>query len=398
MIYDTVIIGGGSSGLFCAANFSKKVNGMIIDQSDRPGLKLLISGGGSCNITHSGSIKEFSKAYFEQGTKIRSVLYKNSNESMMKFFTEKGLKLYTRDDGKVFPVSMKARDVLDVLLKEASDRGFQLEKGAKVTEINPGEDFTEVVFEKDGIRKSCKGKSIVIAAGGCSYPATGSDGSIFKVIRKLEGVQVTELVPALSPVNVAGYPYGSLTGLSFRDVLVEAYRDGRLTGREKGDLLFTEKNLSGPAILHISRYLKPGDYISINCIDAKDAGLWKKEMNVKLTETSQKPENFLAPATGLPKSFLSLICAEEKNPKAITSRLVADRFQVDYVEGFNKAMVTRGGISLSSVDLKTMKLKTDGNIFAIGEVLDVDGRTGGYNLQFAWSGACLAAESICKTL
>ena len=132
MIYDVIIAGGGAAGLYFACGMDKKVNGLILEGSSSPGQKLLISGGGMCNLSHGGSVKDFIPCYFEAGPKIRSCLYKYGNLKLVEFFRDRGLPLYTRDDGKIFPESESAKDVLDVLVRGAGENGFKIMTGHKI--------------------------------------------------------------------------------------------------------------------------------------------------------------------------------------------------------------------------------------------------------------------------
>lgn len=400
-IYDCIIIGCGASGLFAGCNFSNKIDGLILESNKKPGRKILMSGGGSCNITHSGSIKEFADCYFDKGKKIRSLLYKHSNQEMMDFFQNEGLPLITREDGKVFPASMIAGDVLNTLINTATHKGFEIKTDSKVSGIMVIDDesdnhlFCVKTNSSLGQCSSYTSKNLVIATGGCSYPTTGSDGSIFSILEETFGLTIEKPRPALSPIYVENYPYSTLSGISFENISCKVIRDGKEIAKETGPMIFTENYFSGPAFLHLSRFCKPGDTLSINYIDTKDIGSWRKEMNAKLNDSKQAIHNQLAKALSFPKSFLSLICnTESDRPSQITKRLTDDRFVIDKVGGFNVAMATAGGVSLTDVNMKTMELKNCKGAYIIGEALDVDGRTGGYNIQFAYSSACTAAKNI----
>lgn len=413
--YDVIIIGAGVSGLFFASVLSHKVNGIILDGSKSPGLKLLMSGGGQCNLTHSGSIKDFISCYFENGSKVRSCLYKYNNLSMMDFFESHGLPLVTRDDSKVFPKSMKARDVLELLLKQSKANGFDI-VNEKVTRITPaGEDpmaheLNDQAFGGNNSAFSTlhsvqtanglyKAKYVIIASGGCSYPSTGSDGSMFPLLREIPGMSVTPLVPALAPLFTKNYPYSELSGISFRDAHVSLYRDGKKASEQTGDLLLTDRNFSGPCILHLSRDAEPGDILSINYLGKTFDMSEKKKISKMISESKSKAANILASEYSLPKSFAQALEKRAcQRASEIAKFVIADEFEIDYPGGFNKAMVTRGGISLKSIKTSTMEIKSVPGMYAIGEVLDVDGKTGGYNIQFAYSSACAAANDLADKL
>ena len=399
MIYDVIIAGGGAAGLYFACGMDKKVNGLILEGSSSPGQKLLISGGGMCNLSHGGSVKNFIPCYFEAGPKIRSCLYKYGNLKLVEFFRDRGLPLYTRDDGKIFPESESAKDVLDVLVRGAGENGFKIMTGHKIYRITPlGEG---PLWEVTAGGRTFRCRNLVIACGGSSFPKTGSDGSVLGVLaRDIPGLSesIVKPQPALAPVYVERYPYGGLSGVSFPRVSAAAFApDGKPLAKITGPLLFAEKFLSGPVILHISRYLMPGCKLSINYLP--DAKITAKEINGLLSESRKSPANTAAEIFGLPKSFTQLLEDESCGKlSAISRRLMADTFTVLKVAGFDAAMATRGGMSLDAVSTKTFEVKSCPGLFIIGETLDVDGMTGGYNLQFAFSSAMAAAARIGGTL
>ena len=399
MIYDVIIAGGGAAGLYFACGMDKKVNGLILEGSSSPGQKLLISGGGMCNLSHGGSVKNFIPCYFEAGPKIRSCLYKYGNLKLVEFFRDRGLPLYTRDDGKIFPESESAKDVLDVLVRGAGENGFKIMTGHKIYRITPlGEG---PLWEVTAGGRTFRCRNLVIACGGSSFPKTGSDGSVLGVLaRDIPGLSesIVKPQPALAPVYVERYPYGGLSGVSFPRVSAAAFApDGKPLAKITGPLLFAEKFLSGPVILHISRYLMPGCKLSINYLP--DVKITAKEINGLLSESRKSSANTAAEIFGLPKSFTQLLEDESCGKlSAVSRRLVADTFTVSKVAGFDAAMATRGGIALDAVDTRTFEVKSRPGLFIIGETLDVDGMTGGYNLQFAFSSAMAATAEIGKTL
>ena len=399
MVYDVIIAGGGAAGLYCACGMDRKVNGLILEGSSSPGQKLLISGGGMCNLSHGGSVKDFIPCYFEAGPKIRSCLYKYGNLKLMEFFRDRGLPLYTRDDGKIFPESERAKDVLDALVRGAGEKGFEIMTGRKVDRITPP--YEGSLWEITAGGKTFRCRNLVIACGGSSFPKTGSDGSVLGVLsRDIPGLSesIVKPQPALAPVYVEGYPYGGLSGVSFSRVSAAAFApNGKPLAKVTGPLLLAEKFLSGPVILHISRYLKPGCKLSINYLP--DAKITAKEINGLLSESRKSPANTAAEIFGLPKSFTQLLEDESCGKlSAVSRRLMADTFTVLKVAGFDAAMATRGGVSLDAVSTKTFEVKSCPGLFIIGETLDVDGMTGGYNLQFAFSSAMAAAARIGGTL
>ena len=391
MIYDCITIGAGAAGLFFGATTPEKINGLILEKTKRPGTKLLMSGSGQCNITHSGSIKDFVPHYGKNGGRIRGALFKYNNNELCDFLKNNGIPLFYREDGKVFPKSMKAEDILNMLLKKTKENGYEIKYECELTGIE----------EENGHIKVTAGngtfltRNLVLATGGMSYPTTGSDGSIFPVLKKYLGIKLTDFHPALSPVSVQDYPYSSLSGISFKGINVSLYRNNKKVSENTDDMLFTHKDLSGPVILNMSKEIFKGDEIKINYVYPEN----RQDIVKRITEATEKSKsewrNILPSALSLPKSFIEEVLKETGNkPKAIAAKLTEDTFTISKVADFKTAMATSGGISLSEIDLKTMQLKKHEHIYAIGEMTDIDGHTGGYNLQFCYSSARTAGESI----
>ncbi len=387
MKYDAIIIGGGAAGLFCAAA-TKINNGLILEKSSAPGRKLLMAGSGQCNLTHGGSIKDFVEHYGYNGKKVRSPLYKVSNLKMMEFFESHGIPLIEREDGKVFPESMRASDVLNLLMHLSSQNGWKLKTDCPAESIKIQEDGSFLV---NGRHESSK---LIISCGGCSIPATGSDGSIFPILEKL-GLEIITPAPALVPLTVQEYPYGELSGISFKDALVTV--DGH---KRTDDVLFTHTNFSGPGILNLSRYAKPGSTLVINYLGKEEKleipNTTKKNILFWLADWYQLPKRFIETALNRagvdPKTAANQLTKKQK--QYISAILMRDTFSISGTTGFKQAMVTRGGIALNEVDMKTFETKKIPGLHIIGETLDVDGDTGGYNLQFAFSSGILAGQNI----
>ncbi|WP_324823752.1 NAD(P)/FAD-dependent oxidoreductase [Sinanaerobacter sp. ZZT-01] len=405
MIYDLIIIGGGAAGLFAGASLPQKINGLIIEKSASPGKKLLMSGSGQCNLTHCGSIKDFLSHYGNQGKSIRSVLYQFNNDALISFFNQRGLPTIAREDGKIFPKSMKAQKVLDCLTSLCKENGLSLITSSNVIALEQDEKSNRYsVICKDQTYRS---KKIIVATGGCSYPTTGSDGSFFSVLTKL-GICINPLRPALAPIYVEGYPYAELSGTSFDTVKLQIRsKEGKKIAERSDSLLFTHKNLSGPVILNSSRFAVSGSYLQIQYVPS----LSKEELFGLLREKHDGNQkqllSVLQELLPLPKRFLEVICkrlslsANQKfsqtagsDIKRLADLLTNDTYRISRLEEFNKSMATSGGISLSEVHLKTMESKRFPHLYFAGEILDVDGDTGGYNLQFAFSSAYVAAQQI----
>lgn len=389
--YDTIIVGAGASGLYCACALKGGKN-LILEKGKRPGLKLLMAGSGQCNVTHGGSIKDFLDHYGTHGKSVRGVLQRYNNLALCRMLSDFGVDTVEREDGKVFPKSMNGRDVLDSLLANAN---AEIEYGKEVISVAKEDGF---VVETTGQTYYCE--NLVVATGGASYPTTGSDGKLATVLSQNLGLKLEELRPSLTPVFVEGYPYGELSGISFKDI--EIALDGQ---RAVGDILFTFKNLSGPVIINSSRYMKTGDTITINYIWPMKPAELESKLKKEFPGNNKSALNYLIDELHLPKRFAKLVvdaldfdCKVSQlsgaNIKALVKEVAAKSFKISGLAGFKEAMATAGGINLSEISTKTMESKKYPGLYFIGEVLDVDGDTGGYNLQFAYSSACGAAEHI----
>jgi len=372
VIADVAVIGGGASGLMLAANLDiGDAVGIVLEGSAVLGSKLLMSGGGHCNITHGGSIKDFINAYGNEGQALRRCLYSHSNTELMKWFEGIGIEL-NDEDGRVFPASMRARDILDALIGEAASNLWQIETGTKVVSLIKDDDW--VIRLENGFE--FRSRNIVIACGGITYPETGSDGSMHGLLAEL-GIGVSELRPALAPVYVRDYPYAELAGVSLSDVAVTAFGSDAATtckgkaARMTGDILFTHDGFSGPAILNISKFAEAGEKIRLS-------------YNKELEELPKRMQRILKDrARGE---------SGDVKTKLLASLLDHDDFTVDRVD--ERGMVTAGGVKLDEIDMKTMQVKQFDGLYVIGEALDADGITGGYNLQMCWSTACTCADDL----
>jgi len=400
--YDNLIIGAGPAGLFTACNLDRNQTICILEKTGKPGQKLLMAGGGQCNMTHAGDIKDFMEHYGKAGKKIRQVLYKFNNKMLIHYFEKSHLKMIIREDNKVFPESLKGRDVLNTLLQNCRDNQVDIHYHQEIESVAYSDEKIFHVKTKDR-EYSCH--NLIIATGGCSYPTTGSDGEFFKHLRAL-GVGISELYPALVPIEVKDYPYTSLAGISLENVKVSIKRDSKKIASLTGDILFTHKNFSGPVILNISRDIRPGDQLEISYYNHQDRETLRRELGEFLKRNPGTLSNLVREYTHLPKRLLDTLLAKlqlEEIPLSNLSKRdilkIVDSFTADThwiigTAGFNSAMVTSGGVLLEEIDFKTLSHKKNEQLFFVGEVLDVDGDTGGYNLQFAFSSAYVCSKSI----
>ena len=397
------IIGGGPAGLFCALQAAGAGRNVIVfEKKPAPGRKLLITGSGQCNVTHDGEIAEFFSRYGDHGAFLRPALMNFTNRDLIRFFADRGLRMETEPGGKVFPGTRKSADLLAVLLAECAARGVEIRCGDPVREVGRESGGFFVGTEKTTVPADI----LVIATGGASYPATGSTGDGYTFARAL-GQPVTEIGPALTPVYVADYPFADLAGISFQGITLTLYRDGRRIRRHTGDLLFTHTGLSGPGILDLSRHILPGDQLKVAFLPGASVEEVRKRLTDVISAGGARQVKTALCDLALPERFVRRLldlagipsgagCAHlgKKARNALATSLADLPFLVERVGGFNEAMATRGGVALEGIDSKTMASKTVPGLYCIGEVLDIDGDTGGYNLQAAFSTGALAARHI----
>jgi len=406
MKYDVIIIGAGASGLYCAAHLpDKKV--LIIEKNSRIGMKILASGSGQCNLTHGGYISAFYDHYGPRKAFVKFALNHHNNKQVISFYESHGLKCIERSDGKVFPESLKASDVVDTLarcIKKAT-----LKKNEKVMRVEYLENHFKV-FTDHGEYEGCE---LVIATGGRSYPALGSTGDGYGFAEHF-GHSLRSVKPGLTGVVTRTKDFSELQGISLDTVIVSLYKsksneaDGSPSLKQSvynGPLLFTHFGLSGPVIINNSRYFDKGDLLTINFLGesyevsekffidtAKSHG--DKPLAFYLNQI-KLPEALKEKLIGVDRSIKMSVITKEKR-KEILSHLTQYKVEIESLIGFNQAMVTVGGISHEEVDSKSMASKIQKGLYIVGEVVDVDGDTGGYNLQWAFSSGYLAAKSIGK--
>lgn len=403
--YDVAVIGGGPAGLFCAIHAAAPGSKIVLfEKNEQPGKKLLLSGTGQCNITHAGEIRDFLTRYGDHGKFVKPALMGFSNADLIRFFSDRGLTMETEKNGKVFPKSRSAADILSLLLGECRTRGVDVRCGEPVLSIEKHADGF-LITTTTGANPA---HSVVLTTGGASYPKTGSTGDGNRLAAAL-GQPVTDLAPSLTPAIIRNYPFAGLAGISFEDIPFTLWHDGRKTGTFLGDILFTHTGLSGPGILDASRYFVPGDILRLSFAGAasresfdRDLAALLQAQGTRLVRTAMAglrlPDRFMRAILELSIIPDDLTCAHVTagQRKEIVTRCTEFPFVIDRLGDFSIAMATRGGIALESVNQKTMESKIIPGLFFAGEALDIDGDTGGYNLQAAFSTGYAAAMALRK--
>lgn len=400
-------MGAGPAGLFCAIHLSasgKRV--LVLEKKDSCGKKLLITGTGQCNLTHGGDIREFISHYGDHGKFLRPSLMGFTNRDLIGFFESHGLSMVTDENDKIFPVTRKASDVLAILLDECRKTGVEIRSGEEVRSIEK----TETGFLAETDKNRYPASNFVIATGGASYPSTGSTRDGYRFAAGL-GQPVTQIKPALAAVYVRNYPFSGLSGISFGNVTVSLIRENKMIRQLSGDLLFTHRGLSGPVILHLSRYIEAGDVLKVSFLPGMGCETLQNDLIKKMAAHGTRQVKTVLSGYGLPERFMKELMSQAEIPPELTcAHITKDMrnklvellteypFTVDACGGFSEAMVTAGGVALEEVNPKTMESKLVSGLYFIGEVLDIDGDTGGYNLQAAFSTAFAAAKGISNRL
>lgn len=390
---------------------------LILEKTSKLGTKLLMSGKGQCNITHGGPVRDFVVHYGDKGKSIRKLLQRHSNVKLCRFMESIGVPLTEREDGKIFPSSLDSRDVLSSLMKYITKGGVEIRKNISITGIKYDEEknvfYLKILASaaetfEGTFEETLACTNLIIATGGCSYPSTGSDGSIFKLLKRDLRIDIVTPKPALTPVYAENYRFGALSGVSFKDISMSVSSES-LNRTFCGDLLFTHKNLSGPLILNNSRYISPGARLTFNFLAPVSGPEAIARFKRDFPGNGKSPQGYMSDDLGLPRRFAQLIAAElnigenkvsqlsGSQIKALAAALTAAPITVSGLAGFKEAMVTKGGISLEELDLSNMKSLKYPGLYFIGEIVDVDGDTGGYNLQFAFSSAWAAAADISRS-
>jgi predicted Rossmann fold flavoprotein len=402
--YTAIIIGGGPAGLFCAcraAGDNRRI--LVLEKMPSCGRKLCITGAGRCNLTHTGAMAEFITHYGDGGRFLRPALMNFKNTDLLAFFHERGLYFTADENGKYFPKDGgTAKDVLSILLAECTRAGIEIRCGEAVRAIEHTNDLFSV---KTG-NATYTADHVVLATGGASYPATGSAGDGYTLAGML-GLPVTETGPALAAILIRDYPFHTLTGISFDNVPLSLYRDTKKFRQVTGDIILTVNGISGPGALHISRYVQPGDTLHVGFVTGADEESVRKELTATIADGKNRQVNTVLSGTEIPARFILRLLELSGIPRDATCAHLTkgDRntligyltdfpFTVAGTEGYATAMATRGGVARDAIRQKTMEAKAVPGLFCIGEVLDIDGDTGGYNLQAAFSTGALAADAI----
>lgn len=408
-MYDVIIIGAGAAGLLAAARAAEQgCKTLLLEKNRKPAVKILMSGGTRCNITQSTDIKGIVAAYGPSGKFLHSALASLDPQAVVELFHAEGVQTKVESTGKIFPVSDKALDVQQALLRRLARSNAEMVVETPISSIHRTEDRFMVV----GPQQTWIGQNLILTTGGQSYPGCGTTGDGYAWAAAM-GHTIVPPRPALVPITSAAEWVRGLSGVTLPDVAVHILEPGQKKplAQQQGSLLFTHFGLSGPAILNVSRVVSghahPASLI-LECdllpqrpenwllADLQQASQTAGNQLVLTRWTEHLPRRVAEAIFAVAEVSPNRKCAELS--KAERGRLVSTTKKLSIpitgTLGFEKAEVTAGGIALSEVDSSTMESKVVPNLYFAGEILDLDGPIGGYNFQAAFSTGWLAGTSV----
>lgn len=402
--YDVIVIGGGAAGMLAAITAAENgAKTLICEKNERLGRKLAITGKGRCNVTNNSDITEFMENVPRNGRFLYSAVTKFSSADTMEFFERLGVPLKTERGKRVFPQSDKAADVVNALVTRLDELGVEiLRESVRSLIIKEG-----VITGVNTQHGQIAAKAVILAAGGASYPRTGSDGYGY-TLAKQAGHTITEIRPSLCPLVTEEKWVSEAVGLTLKNAAVRLYRGNKLVYEDFGELSFTVDGVGGATVLSASAHIMgdPEEY-SLS-VDLKPA-LTEEKLDARIlrdfgelksgtfAEAVRKllPKELCAPfaeITGIP---LDCRIAEitKVQRKKLVDTLKGLKLQISDFRPIAEAIVTRGGISIKEIASGTMASKLCEGLFIAGEIIDVDAYTGGFNLQIAFSTGVSAGES-----
>lgn len=404
-----IIAGGGAAGMFAAVTAAGNGHEVhIYEKNEKLGKKLFITGKGRCNLTNACDMEELFEAVCTNGKFLYSAFYGFTNQDTMRFFEDCGLKIKVERGNRVFPVSDHSSDVIGALQRRLKSLGVRVHLNTGVKEVMAENGQVKGIRTADG--DTVRADAVIIATGGFSYQSTGSTGDGYRFAREL-GHKVTEISPALVPLNVREDIVKKLQGLSLRNVRAGIYDGKKCLYEDFGEMMFTHFGVTGPLILtassRIQRQLRKKEWKLV--IDLKPA-LSEEQLDKRLLRDFEESKNKqfrnalsgLFPAKMIPVMVeLSEIMPEKKvneiskEERRKFLRLIKNfELTVTGFRDYNEAIITKGGVHVKEVNPATMESRLVSGVYFAGEVLDLDAVTGGFNLQIAWSTAYAAGAAV----
>lgn len=400
--YDIVIIGGGAAGLMAASlatNTGYKT--ILIEKNEICGKKMLLTGKGRCNITNTHDWDEFSKHIHPDSVFFRPSFMAFSNTDTIEYFNRLGLQTICERGKRIFPASGKSKDVRDTLLRNiVNSDNVAIQDNTEVTSIKKDNDgyIADILVSKKGkfVLKSLCSSKVIITTGGMSYPITGSTGDGYQ-FAKLFGHSIIRTHPSLTALMPIGYCI-KLNGLTLKNVSLSLIIDGGIAQSEFGEVTFTDNGIEGALGFRVSRNavraLDEGKNVEIN-IDLKPA-ITTEQLKSRIQREYRhgiRIDRFLDSYLPMQAVIPFIESSKEININNLPVKLKNWKFRIKNYTGYSRSVVTAGGINLKEISRKTMESKLASGLYFAGEVLNLDGDTGGYNLQIAFSTAASAIRS-----
>lgn len=404
-----IVVGGGAAGMMAA--YAASAGGCrvtLLERNEKLGKKVYITGKGRCNVTNAGDTAEFFDSVISNPKFLYSSIYGFDAHAVMDFFEQNGCPLKVERGNRVFPVSDHSSDIIRCLERALLKNHVEIRKNMMVKRI--ALDASGHVCGVDAGREHISADAVILATGGASYPVTGSDGNMHRLLEKM-GHHVVMQRPGLVPLETDGDVCRRLQGLSLKNVSLTVSSEGKSFYEGFGEMLFTHFGMSGPLVLSAASYMNARQY-GKKCtvrIDLKPS-LTKEQLDKRLLRDFEKAKNRqFKNALGdlLPSKMISLMPEiagippekpvnelKKEERQRLLEVLKGMEFTVTGTRGFEEAIITIGGIDIKEVDPSTMESKKIPGLYLAGEMLDVDALTGGYNLQIAWATGCLAGMSV----
>lgn len=407
-IWDVVVIGGGPSGMMAASRAGERGKSVILlEKNTSLGKKLLITGGGRCNVTNNTTnTREMLAKYKGNDKFLFSTFSQFDVTDTISFFEKRGMNMKEENEGRMFPVSDKAQSVYDVLYTYMQQNNIVIRKSSIVTGIKVMTDGLFCITTKSG--NALYAKSCILATGGTSRPETGSTGEGFVWLQKL-GHTIIENDAALVPITLTNTWIKKVSGNTLEDIKITTFQNNQKQESYKGKVLFTHVGVSGPTILNMSKdvreLLKYGDVaLSLDLFPTIDNGTLKNRLQALLVEDSNKklknvlgriiPSFLVGPIlTSISldgETFCHSVRSEDR--LLLVKELKDFRLHVKGLLGKEKAIVASGGVSLTEIDTKTMESKIIPGLYIVGDVLNIDRPSGGYSLQLCWTTGYVAGS------
>lgn len=403
-----LVIGGGPAGCFAAYFAAKNGHSVtLLEQNEKLGKKLYITGKGRCNITNSSDMEVLFHNVCSNRKFLYSAFYSYTNDQVVDFFEEHGLRTKVERGNRVFPESDHSSDVIQTLSRALKEAGVEVCLHTKVKDIIIDNEKAAGVILNDG--KRLLADAVIIATGGISYPSTGATGDGYRFAKDL-GHKLVPATPSLVPFETKEDWARDLQGLALKNVSLQVVRNGKTIYDDFGEMLFTHFGVSGPMVLSASAAIKPAYFkealsmyidlkpaIDAEQLDKRVLREFEEAKNKQFKNSIQKllPTKMIPVIIALsgidPDKKVNEISKEER--KTLVSLLKHLPLTITGLRGWNEAIITKGGVSVKDVNPSTMESKVISSLYFCGEVLDLDAMTGGYNLQIAWSTGYLAGSS-----